>query len=172
MIKLNNFFPLSISSSYNISIYFKYTPTLSLCACLYCGIGGIVRTFLSHGQQFGEKIEIYYRRQMTLVAFSLPLPLLSQPFPSLTKSFVNSKSHQLSQRPPDSIQASRDRLHARNIHADPDKPAPESDKSLNQPVKLKKSESANNMLVEAEEQIVLHCSLFKEDSCFFFFLAK
>lgn len=41
--------------------------------------------------------------------------------------------------PPDSIQAPRDLLHSRNIHADPDKLAPDSDKSLNQPLKQNKS---------------------------------
>ncbi len=63
---------------------------------------------------------------------------------SLTKSSVSSKSHQLSQRPPDSIQDPRDLLHARNIHADADKPASDSDKSLKQAIKQNKSESANN----------------------------
>lgn len=66
------------------------------------------------------------------------------PFLFLTKSSVSTKSHQLSQRPPDSIQAPRDLLHARNIHADPDKPAPDSNRPLNQPLKQGRSERQDN----------------------------
>lgn len=58
----------------------------------------------------------------------------------LTKSSVSTKSHQLSQWPPDNIQAPRDLLHARNIHADPDKPTADSNKPLNQPLKQNLSE--------------------------------
>lgn len=75
-----------------------------------------------------------------------PLPLsLSPSLPlSLTKSSVSSKSHQLSQRPLYSIQAPRDLLHAKNIHADTRRATTGSNKPLNQLLKVDKSERPNN----------------------------
>lgn len=123
----------------HVSHTHKHTHTIYMHKCV--GAAGLCELLCLLDDSLRVKIEIYCTCQMTLVA---PLSLSPSLPLSLTKSSVSSKSHQLSQRPLYSIQAPRDPLHAKNIHADTRRAAAGSNRPLNQLLKVDESERQNN----------------------------